>query len=59
MADDQQGDSNRRGAVIGAVAVVALLAIGLFLAHQLSSSARMQDCLLSGRTNCAPIESAK
>jgi len=35
-----------------AVAIVLVL----LLVRRLQESARMQDCLASGRTNCAPIE---
>lgn len=37
--------------------IIALLVIGgLLLVHMLRNAAQLQDCLLSGRTNCAPIE---
>ena len=32
-----------------------LIAVGWILVHKLGQSARMQDCLMSGRTNCNPI----
>ena len=56
--DDQNDDVNagRRQALIAGGAVVLLMVLGFVLAHTLWSSARLQDCLLSGRTNCAPIE---
>jgi len=38
---------------------VVLGALGWFLTHTLSESARMQDCLLSGRTNCAPLPQSR
>ncbi len=41
------------------VAVVVLGALGYFLAHELSARARLQDCVLSGRTNCAPIDARR
>lgn len=34
----------------------ALVLGGLLLVHVLRNAAQLQDCLLSGRTNCAPIE---
>jgi hypothetical protein len=46
----------RRGALIGLIVIALLVVGGLILAHVLHDSARLQDCVLSGRTNCAPIE---
>jgi hypothetical protein len=32
-----------------------LLIVGLWLAHELTATSKMQDCLMSGRTNCNVI----
>lgn len=48
----------RRGALLGLLIVVALVVGGLFLVHVLHNMSRVQDCALSGRTNCAPIPSS-
>jgi hypothetical protein len=58
MAEPQGGD-NRRGAVIGLVITVLLLAVGIWLARELSSASKLQDCVMSGRTNCNVIEPAQ
>ena len=42
------------GATYGAVGLL-VLAIGLGLAHDLTAASKLQDCLMSGRTNCAVI----
>jgi hypothetical protein len=34
---------------------VVLLVVGLWLAHELTAASKMQDCLMSGRTNCNVI----
>jgi hypothetical protein len=57
MDDPDQG-GNRRGALAGLAIAIVLLVIGVWLAHQLTAASRMQDCLMSGRTNCNPIEPA-
>ena len=54
MADPDQGGS-RRGAIAGLIIAVVLLVVGLWLAHELTASSKMQDCLMSGRTNCNVI----
>ena len=33
-----------------------LFLVGWLLAHELYASGKLEDCLMSGRTNCAPIE---
>ena len=54
----RQNDS-RRPAVAGLAVAVVLLVIGLWLAHELTAASKMQDCLMSGRTNCNVIEPAR
>lgn len=54
MTDPDQGGS-RRPAIAGLAIAVVLLAVGLWLAHELTASSKMQDCLMSGRTNCNVI----
>jgi hypothetical protein len=58
MSEPEPGD-NRRGAIAGLVIAVVLLAIGIWLAHDLTAASKMQDCLMSGRTNCNEIEPAR
>ena len=54
MTDPEEGGS-RRGAIAGLAIAVVLLVVGVWLAHELTGASRMQDCLMSGRTNCAVI----
>jgi hypothetical protein len=57
---DPQGDepdpNSRRPAVIGLLVVLALVVAGYFLMTALRQNANLEDCLMSGRKNCAPIE---
>lgn len=56
--DDRDGPEPpaRRRALVGLLLIVALAVGVLFIIHQLQQSSRMQDCLASGRSNCAPID---
>jgi hypothetical protein len=47
---------SRRAAVIGLVVTAALIVLGLILVKVLGDAGRLQDCVLSGRTNCAPVD---
>lgn len=39
-----------------AVLVVGLIGAGLWLASEMAQIRKNQDCVLSGRRNCAPID---
>jgi hypothetical protein len=46
----------RRAAAIGLIVIVLLVIGGLFLIHVLRDMSKIQDCVMQGRTNCAPIQ---
>jgi hypothetical protein len=54
----EQGGS-RRPAIAGLAIAVVLLLVGLWLARELSAASKMQDCLMSGRSNCNVIQPAQ
>lgn len=47
--------SSNRGAVAALVVVLVLVLVGWFLTQALHKNGNIQDCVASGRTNCAPI----
>jgi hypothetical protein len=53
---DPDSDGSRRPAVIGLIVVLVLVVAGYFLMTALRQNANLEDCLMSGRRNCAPIE---
>lgn len=59
MDEPEQGENNRSPAILGLGIAVVLLVAGLWLAHQLTAASKMQDCLMSGRSNCDVIEPAR
>jgi hypothetical protein len=48
----------RRSAAVGLVVTLLLVLGGVVLVHVLGRTANLQDCVMSGRTNCAPIDAA-
>jgi hypothetical protein len=48
----------RRAAVAGLLITLLLVVGGVILVHVLDRTATLQDCVMSGRTNCAPIDPA-
>jgi hypothetical protein len=60
-ADDQSDEADPRTKPFGWVGllVIAVLVVGgWFLITTLSDDCKMQDCIQSGRRNCAPIDTA-
>jgi hypothetical protein len=61
MPEDPSRDDvpdGRRNGLIALGIVVLLVVAGWILVYVLRNSSRLQDCVMSGRTNCAPIEAA-
>jgi hypothetical protein len=56
---DQDQGGSRIAAIAGLAIAAILLVAGLWLAHELTASSKMQDCVMSGRTNCNVIEPAR
>ncbi len=56
MSEDRNPEPSPHRALIGLIAIVVLVVVVLFIVHRLDQAAKMQDCIASGRTNCAPIE---
>ena len=54
--DDRETDDRRTAALMGLVIVLALAIAGVVLVRDLGKESKLEDCLMSGRTNCAPIE---
>jgi hypothetical protein len=49
---------SRRGALLGLLVALLLIVLGLILVRVLGNAGRLQDCVMSGRTNCAPIDTS-
>lgn len=61
MNDDLQGHHRKdahsqRAALIGLAICLALVLGGLFLVYALKKNSELQDCVMQGRTNCAPVD---
>lgn len=51
----QTEETRQTRSLAGLAMALFLVVLGLFLTQKLTGMARMEDCLLSGRTNCAVI----
>ena len=56
MADRDKQTGNQRRSMIALGIVVLLFVVGWALARELYADSKMEDCLMSGRTNCAPLK---
>ncbi len=54
---DNEGPTDpRRASVLGLIVILVLAIAAVLLVRELGRQSKLQDCLMSGRTNCAPIE---
>jgi hypothetical protein len=54
--EEAESQGSRTPAMAGLAIAVVLLVVGLWLARELTAASKMQDCLMSGRTNCNAIQ---
>jgi hypothetical protein len=54
--DEHDHDQTRSRALIGLIIVAVLVVAAVYLVHALRNESKLEDCLMSGRSNCAPIE---
>jgi hypothetical protein len=54
--EEPEPKENRTPAIAGLLIAVILLVVGLWFARELTAASKMQDCLMSGRTNCNQIQ---
>lgn len=54
--EERESDDRRTAALMGLAIVLSLALAGVVLVRDLGKEAKLEDCLMSGRTNCAPIE---
>jgi hypothetical protein len=56
MPDRDSQNGSQRRSMIALGVVVVLFVVGWVLAHELYANVKIEDCVMSGRTNCMPIE---
>jgi hypothetical protein len=52
----RDGEARRTAALMGFAIILALAVAGVMLVRELGDKGRLEDCLMAGRKNCAPIE---
>ncbi len=55
-ARDAQDAARRTAALMGFIVILVLAIAGVVLVRELRQNASLEDCLMAGRRNCAPIE---
>lgn len=55
-SDDKDDASRRTAALMGFIVILVLAIAGVILVRELDKKSSLEDCLMSGRRNCAPIE---
>jgi hypothetical protein len=53
---DEDDAARRTAALMGFIVILVLAIAGVVLVRELAKNASLEDCLMAGRRNCAPIE---
>ena len=53
---DDDGGGGRRGALIGLLVCALLVVAAYYLMNALRDEGKREDCLMSGRSNCVPLD---
>jgi hypothetical protein len=53
---EEQEEARRTAALMGFIVVLVLAIAGVLLVRELDKKSKIEDCLMAGRKNCAPIE---
>jgi hypothetical protein len=56
LAREQEDEARRTAALLGFIVILLLAIAGVLLVRELRAKSQLEDCLMSGRSNCAPIE---
>jgi hypothetical protein len=54
--EEREGEARRTAALMGFIIILLLAIAGIMLVRELDKKGRLEDCLMAGRKNCAPIE---
>ena len=54
--DEGPGQDSRHTALIGLIVILVLAILAIVLIRELGKESKLEDCLMAGRRNCAPIE---
>jgi len=52
----EEGEARRTAALMGFIVILVLAIAGVLLVRALREKGQIEDCLMSGRHNCVPIE---
>jgi hypothetical protein len=55
MTDDSDGGGPRWRTMIGLLAIVVCLLLGVFVWHKVAQMGALQDCVASGRRDCLQV----
>jgi hypothetical protein len=56
MPDGKGPNGAQRRSMIALGVVVVLFVVGWILSRELYSNGKIEDCMMSGRTNCVPLD---
>ncbi len=56
VAPTKTREGRRLGPLVAFLGILALAGFGWLLMQQMMADSKLQDCVMSGRKNCAPVD---
>ncbi len=59
MTEQEEQQPSRRAAIVTMIIIALVLLGAIYMVNRLHQMSTVQDCIMAGRTNCAPIQTSR
>jgi hypothetical protein len=59
MTEQEERQPSRRAAIVTMIIIAFALLGAIYMVNRLHQMSAVQDCVMAGRTNCAPIQTSR
>jgi hypothetical protein len=59
MTEQEEQQPSRRTAIVTVIIIALALLGAIYMVNRLHQMSAVQDCVMAGRTNCAPIQTTR
>jgi hypothetical protein len=59
MTEQEEQQPSRRAAIVTMIIIALALLGAIYMVNRLHQMSAVQDCVMAGRNNCAPIQTSR